>query len=923
MVKKAGRRATLKPCATVYLVDGSCFLYRAYYGLRPLHTPQGIAVQAVYSFCRMLRRMIEAFEPMYLALVWDSAGPTERHSVYAAYKAQRQERPQDLWSQRDLVKEFADIIGLRQVEREGCEADDLMYSLARDMSDAGMNVVIVTSDKDMAQALDEHTALYDPAKDRIIDVSSFEIEKGLPVAQLVFYYALVGDASDNIPGVRGIGDQGARTLLAHYASLEDVYEHLEDVKPDKLRTALEEHRDDAFLSQELFRLRYTPLALRPGDLHFDEAQWQRAQDFFRRLNFKSLVTEEVSKKKAASSYMPGQCSLIAPALPREGLATHDARAITTKHELEELCQNLRNAGACSLDTETDGIEPLVNACVGISCCFSLGQAFYIPFGHVTDEQQLDRDIVVAVMRPVLEDPSIKKYFHNAKFDLLVLRRCGIDVAGFDFDSALAARLLLKEWQRVGLKSLSEFYFNEPMMSYKDVASLSGAHDFSHVPLALAARYSAADAHQTYKLVQLLKREFEHEPTLAKLYFTIEHPLVEVIVAMESEGIILDCDELHALGHTIDEALESVQATIKDMIGIPSINLNSPRQIEHLLFDTLGLPPLKKNTKAEGYCTDHAVLEKLAQLHPVPGLIMHYRELFKLKNTYIDVLPTHINQYTGRIHTTFRQLATATGRLASSDPNLQNIPTDGVRWSGSIRAAFKPQPGHVFIAADYSQIELRVLAFLSRDAHLIDAFVHGRDIHTETAAHLFQVDHHHVSREQRKIGKRVNFSILFGMTPYGLAKDLGIPQKDAKTYIDGYFARYPHVSLWMERVVEEVKATGFVETLWGRRRYIPTIFEKNHTLRQEAHRLAINTKVQGTAADLMKLGMVRVHEALKKSGLDASLVLQIHDEILVTVSAEECGAARSLITRELETVVAWDVPLVVTAHSGASWQAVTQ
>jgi DNA polymerase-1 len=908
------------PKKTIYLIDGSSFLYRAYYSLRPLHTPQGVPVQAVFSFCRMIKHLIDQFNPCYVALVWDSRGKTLRHEMYPAYKATRQAPPSDLFDQKQLIMKFADLIGLHQIIQDGVEADDLMYSVAKELAGPAYKVVIVTSDKDMAQALGEYAVIFDPFKDQIIDEASFEQAAGFPVEKLPFYYALLGDTSDNIPGVKGIGKKGATDLVQQYNNLDDLYAHVDLVKPERARKALQENKENAFLSEKLFRLHYIKMGTAVGAVSFDKNEWDKARDMFQELNFKSLL-----KKEEVEVHGDQQLSITQSVAidPFKRLEAYNFKTIVTGQELEALAAKIRQKGAVAVDTETDGLMPLYNKCVGISLCIEKGTAYYVPCGHKTDERQMTCQEVVQILKPVMEDPHIKKYLHNAKFDQLVLHACGIDMAGLAFDSYIVARLLLKEWQRAGLKALSEFYFNEVMLNFQEVVNYYKVKDFAHVPLALATRYAAADAHQTYQLAQLLEKELSKDPVTQKLYHEIEHPLIQVLVDMEAEGIVLDVQILSQLGQAVQGSLEAVDFAIKNMVNMPDINLNSPRQIEDLLFNRLGLPPQKKSAKGTSYSTDQEVLSILTRVHPVPGLIMQYRELAKLKSTYIDTLPTYVNPNTGRVHTTFSQTATATGRLSSMDPNLQNVPTDGTGYGLAIRGAFKPKAGHLFIAADYSQIELRVLAYLSQDQNLMSAFAYDHDIHAETAAHIFQVPLPAVTHEQRAIGKKINFSILYGMTPYGLSKDLGIGQKEAKSYIDNYFAQYPGVSLWMDKVIKEVMADGYVATLYGRKRYIPTIFEKNHVLHEEAKRMAINTKAQGTAADLMKLGMINIAQALKMQELDAAIVLQIHDEILVTTAQDKAEQVCNLVAQKLESVVNWNVPLKVTTRVGSSWKEVTK
>ncbi|HZW60861.1 MAG TPA: DNA polymerase, partial [Candidatus Babeliales bacterium] len=484
-------------------------------------------------------------------------------------------------------------------------------------------------------------------------------------------------------------------------------------------------------------------------------------------------------------------------------------------------------------------------------------------------------------------------------------------------------LITPEWQRNGLKSLSVHFFNEQMLSYDDVVKSQKLENFSYSPLAIATKYAAGDAHQTMKLATLLKSELHNNTRLEQYYYTIEHPLIEVLFKMEIEGIPLDPQVLKKLHTDISNKLTEIEKEIIKIIGQENaeINLNSPKQVEELLFKKLNLPPQKKSAKGTSYSTDQEVLEVLATMHPVPALILKYRELFKLESTYVDALPTFINPKTGKIHTTYSQVGVATGRLASFEPNLQNIPVSG--YGIEIRAAFVPKPSHVFISADYSQIELRVLAHLSGDKNLTNAFLKGLDIHAETASRLFDVPLAQVTNEQRQVGKRINFSILYGLTPYGLSKDLGIPFKEAKQYIDKYFAQYPGVSAWMEKTVEDAKETGYVETVWGRRRYVPQLHERNKMLYEEARRVAINMPAQGTASDIMKKGMINLDAEFVKNKMDAQMLLQIHDELLISVPQHEAATMQQLIKKVLENAVDWNVPLLVTTRVGHNWREVSK
>ncbi|MFI5333030.1 MAG: DNA polymerase I [Candidatus Babeliales bacterium] len=898
------------PEKTVFIIDGSSFLYRAYYGTRPLHTPQGTPVQAVYSFCRTIKKLVDTFSPHYCALVWDSKGKTTRHEMYEEYKATRQAPPSDLFVQKEYIIKFADLIGLKQVQTQGLEADDIMYSLAKELSADGFTVVLVTSDKDMGQTLTPTIFMYDAFKEAVLDKDSFEQKMGFPVAKLPFYFAILGDTSDNIPGVKGIGEKGATELVTQFASLDDVYKHIDAITKNKMREALLEQKDNAYLSERLFLLQYYPTGLTKDDVRFNPESWSSARPLFEELAFKSLLKDlagAVSVEKKLAS-----------------MAAYDFKAVTTEQELKELCALLSQTRAYAMDTETDGLEPLQNTLVGLSFCVREGQAFYVPCGHRVATPQLSREQVITALKPLLEDPTHKKYLHNVKFDQEVLAHAGINLRGVVFDTMIAANLVTQDWQRIGLKYLSEHYFNESMLNYDDMVTAHKRKDFSYVPIDEATRYAAADAHQTFKLVSVLQKQLDEIPTLKRLYEMIEFPLVDVLARMEMEGIYVDAGDLQDLNTEVTKQLDVIESEILEHIGqasvAESINLNSPKQIEQLLFYELKLPPQKKSAKGS-YSTDQEVLETLTPLHPVPGLILRYRELFKLKSTYIEALPLAINPDTEKVHTTFSQINVATGRLSSSDPNLQNIPASG--YGVQVRAAFKPEEGHSFLSTDYSQIELRVLAEFSQDPHLLEAFMQGHDIHAQTASKLFDVPLKTVTHDQRQIGKRINFSVLYGLTPFGLSQDLGIPFKDAKQYISTYFAQYPAVAGWMEEVVEETKRAGYVQTYYGRRRSIPAIHEKNKALYEEARRVAINTKAQGTAAEIMKLGMIAVDRALHNHNYDAHIVLQIHDELLISVDDAQKERVAALIKKELESVVDWKTPLEVTTRFGKNWKEVTK
>jgi len=914
------------PKKTLFLIDGSSFLYRAYYGIRPMHTQEGLPVQAVYGFVRMIKKLINQYGPANMALVWDAPGKTTRHDIFQEYKATRQAPPSDLFEQKKYINQFADMIGLAQVQVSGIEADDLMYSLAQDAKQHGFQVVLVTSDKDMGQTLDSQTFILDTFKDELYDAAAFEQKMGFPVQKLPFYFALLGDSSDNIPGVRGIGKVGALELVQQFDSLEQLYEQLDKIAKARMRTALEQNKENAFLSRQLFLLRYHPCEVSMADLAFNPADWQKVRPLFVTLNFKSLLKDMAQD---APQVAPGQQQSLFgapahdPAPVQKKSINHTFKKVTTKADLHELVGALKEYGVFALDTETTGIYPLTDPMVGFSFATQEGSAWYVPFGHQVQEEQLSKEEIFAALQPILEDQVYKKYLHHASFDAAVLWAAGIRLQGIVFDTMLAAKLLNKDGQKASLKALSERYFDERMVSYQEVVKDAGLRNFSYVPLDDATQYAAADAHQTLKLHGVLSKQLKEEGLLP-LYERIEHPLLVLLIEMEQEGIVLDTDTLVSLGKKVTKDLIDIEDHIISAVGdeFAGINLNSPKQVQQLLFDRLGLKPVKKSAKGS-YSTDSEVLKSLAKEHPIPGMIAKYRELAKLKNTYIEALPGYVYSATEKIHTSFSQTAVATGRLSSQHPNLQNIPADMHGYASQVRAAFRPGQGQLFVSADYSQVELRVMAYLSQDKALKDAFARGADIHAQTAARLFGVLSDEVTHQQRQIGKRINFSVLYGMTPYGLSKDLGIPFKDAQRYIDTYFAQYPGVRAWMDQVIEQTKETGYVSTLCGRRRYVPAIYEANKGLYQEAVRVAVNTAVQGTAADIMKMGMIALRKTLQERNLDAKIILQIHDELLLAAPAEKAQDVAACAQQVLEGIVPWDVPLEVTTRVGANWKEVTK
>ncbi len=937
--------------APVFIVDGSSFLYRAYYGMRPLQTSTGIGVQAVYSFCRMIRKLIKDFDIQHIVIVWDSKGKNVRHEIFPEYKATRQSAPLDLFEQKEFIIEFLTSIKMAQLATVGIEADDLIASVAKKFNDQGYPIMIVSGDKDLAQIVtNESIQIFDAFKEKVLSEETLVAKYGFPLVKLPFYFSILGDASDNIPGVKGIGEKGATDLVKQFDSLDDLYANINKVDKRRTKELLLEQKDNAYLSLKLFTLHIYPTDTELNDTLFDRNNWQLAVPLLQKLEFKTLVADilatQSSRKttpgKLASNdstdstlaqtntfveRSDGQQSLFGSSSESSSTSLlqqshnflhekYNFMLVTQLQDLLNICALIKQTGSFAIDTETSGLDPMIDPCVGISIAITPGAAYYIPFGHTTNEEQLLLQDIKNHLGPIFADATIKKYLHHAKFDQVVLHQIGLPLAGVTFDTLIAASLLVQDWQKKGLKTLSEFYFDETMLSYEETMKAHKAHSFAQIPLADATNYAAADAHQTLKLQHLFAPELTKQH-LDNLFYSIEMPINEILVAMQIEGIYCDATVLEKLDVFVSADLTKIEAEIAEYTNGP-INLNSPKQIKELLFDQLNLPTQKKSAKNTGYSTDAQVLSVLAKIHPAPGLILKYRELYKLKSTYIESLPTYINPQTHKIHTSFNQTLVATGRLSSSNPNLQNIPTGDMGYELDVRSAFKAQGDHVLLAADYSQIELRILAHMSKDEALTQAFLENQDIHMKTATKLFHADAQDITPYQRNIGKTINFSILYGLTSFGLSKSLEIPYKDAQKYIVAYFEQYPGIVSWMESIVDFTKAHGYTQTLFGRKRYVPGIYEHNKTLYELAKRIAINSAVQGTAAEIMKMGMIKLQKNLDAVGVSAKILLQIHDELILTVPKDQLEIVAKITKESLESVVDWEIPLTVQTKVGSTW-----
>ena len=924
----------------IFIIDGSSFLYRAYYGMRPLQTSTGIGVQAVYSFCRMIRKLIKDFDIQHIVIVWDSKGKNIRHEIFPEYKATRQQAPLDLFEQKELILQFINDIKMAQLATVGIEADDLIASLAKKFNDQGHPIMIVSGDKDLAQIVtNESIQIFDAFKEKILSEKILVEKYEFPLVKLPFYFSILGDASDNIPGVKGIGEKGATDLVKQFDSLDDLYANIDKVDKKRTKELLLSQKDNAYLSLKLFTLQDYPTETEINDTLFNPANWSNAIPLLQKLEFKTLVADIHSAatdgKKNTAPVSAQQNIFGAPSIQIEADTQENLLAQSQKflHEiynfvlidklsdLLELCKKIEEKKLFAIDTETTGLEAMADGLVGVSIAIEPGTAYYIPCGHISDAQQLSIQDLITYFGPIFANKNIHKVLHHAKFDQIILHQAGMPVHGIVFDTLIAASLLVKDWQKKGLKVLSEFYFDETMLNFEETMKKHKAQTFAHIPLDVATHYAAADAHQTLKLYHLFDEQLKKQ-NLDKLFYDIEMPVNEILAAMQIEGIYCDAAVLEKLDKLVTADLITIESDIAVYTNGP-INLNSPKQIKELLFDQLNLPTQKKSAKNTGYSTDAQVLAVLAKIHPAPGLILKYRELFKLKSTYIESLPTYINAQTHKIHTSFNQTLVATGRLSSSNPNLQNVPTGDLGYEIDVRSAFKAEHGNLFLAADYSQIELRILAHISQDETLKRAFLDNKDIHTQTATKLFDVAADEITSQQRGIGKTINFSILYGLTSFGLSKSLEIPYKDAQKYIAAYFEQYPGIVSWMESTIEFAKTHGYIQTLFGRKRYIPGIYEKNKTLYELAKRIAINSVVQGTAAEIMKIGMIKLQKNLDAAGVDAKILLQIHDELILTVPQSELELVTKITKESLESVVDWQIPLTVQTKTGATWHDVTK
>lgn len=878
----------------LYLIDGNSYLYRAFYAIRGLSASDGTPTNAIFGFTNMILKILREKHPEYFGVVFDSPGPTHRHKAYDEYKAHRPGMPDDLKPQVPLIKEIIDAFRIQTIEKSGYEADDILAHIAREAEAEGIEVYIVTGDKDMCQAVSPNIRLYDTMKEKITEEKDVIERFGVGPAQFPEIIALMGDASDNIPGAPGIGEKTAVKLLKEFDTLENLIANRDRIKNARARNAVSENIDKIRLSKELATLHPdVPVDVPVRDLALKEPEWQKLLEHFRKYNFSSLI-----------KLVPAQES---PAAERTEFIT-----VLDRKVFEEALAYVKTE--ITIDTETTSSSPMNAELVGVSLSIEPAMAYYIPVGHsyLGVPDQLPKDFVVNRIKGILEDQNIQKTGHNIKYDDIVLRNEGIHVRGIAFDTMLASYLLNPNKSNHNLTDAAMEYLAIKKLSFSDVAG-KGVKDFSEVPVEAASAYSGEDAAVTLKLknrfVPLLGKE-----GLTELFHGLEMPLIEVLADMEIAGVKIDVPLMDVFSKKLEKELASIEQRIYFIAG-EEFNINSPKQLQEVLFEKLGLRPTKK-TKT-GYSTNIDVLEQLALVHELPREIIEYRGLSKLKSTYVDALPRLVNKKTGRIHTSFNQTITATGRLSSSDPNLQNIPIRG-EWGKRIREAFIAEEGHLLLSSDYSQIELRVLAHMSQDEGFIEVFNHDGDIHTRTACELFGVKPESVTTEMRRSAKTVNFGIVYGISPYGLSQQLGIPPDEARYYIDTYFARHSGIKKYMDTLIQEAAETGYVSTLYKRKRAIPELKSSNRNIRQLGERLAINSPVQGSAADIIKVSMINIWRRLGREGLNTRMLLQVHDELLFEVPEGEKDTVMHLVKEEMENAISLSVPLKVDIGIGRNW-----
>jgi DNA polymerase I len=907
------RASIMSTPADLVLVDGSSYLYRAFHALPPLSNSRGEPTGALLGVLNMLLKFLKEYRPAHIAVVFDAPGRTFRDDLFAQYKAHRPSMPDDLRSQVEPLLLILRTQGLPVLRIAGVEADDVIGTLACRAAAAGQRVLISTGDKDMAQLVNESITLINTMSNSTLDRAGVKLKFDVFPEQIVDYLALVGDSSDNIPGINMVGPKTAAKLLGQYGTLDVLIAHVAEVAGkvgENLRAGLE----TLALSRSLARLRTDlELPLQPEELRPAAADTGELRALYERYELRSLLRQlEGADSGDERAAPPAADATAVPRVPRH------YETITTWPDLERWLERLRHAALMAFDTETTSLDYMRAEIVGVSFCVEPGFAAYVPLQHdyAGAPEQLDRAQVLAALRPVLENPGIAKVGHHLKYDAHVLLSYGIHLEGMRYDTMLESYVWNSVATRHDMDSAALRYLGVNTIKFEDVAG-KGAKQlgFNEVPVERAAEYSAEDADVTLQLHRAIWPQIEGVPALQRLYEEIEQPLVPILLNMEHHGVLIDRELLEAQSRSIATQLAELLAQAHAQAGF-AFNIESPKQLQQVLFEKLQLPVMRKTPTGQP-STAEDVLEELAASYELPRTVLDYRTLAKLKSTYTDKLPQQINPNTGRVHTSYHQAVAQTGRLSSSDPNLQNIPirrAEGRR----IRQAFIAAPGHVLMAADYSQIELRIMAHLSDDAGLLSAFAADLDVHCATAAEVFDVAVDAVSADQRRLAKTINFGLIYGMSPFGLARQLGIDRGAAQKYVDVYFARYPGVKRFMDQTRLRARDTGFVETVFGRRLYLPDIRASNQQLRQAAERSAINAPMQGTAADIIKRAMIGVDAWCRLENFPARVIMQVHDELVLEVREDATDKVAAGIREQMAGAAELKVPLRIHIGVGLNW-----
>lgn len=887
---------------TLVLVDGSSYFYRAFHALPPLTNSKGQALGAVYGVINMVNRLMKDYPTDYFTVMFDSKGKTFRDELYKDYKATREAMPEELKGQFMPMKHILEAMGIPILIIENVEADDVIGTLAKQAKKEGMQTVISTGDKDLAQLVDVDTTLINTMTNTKMDIAGVKKKFGIGPELIIDYLTLIGDKSDNIPGIPKVGPKTAVKWLEQYGSLNNIIEHADEIK-GKVGESLREHLSQLPLAEKLVTIKTdVPLDVDFSFLKKNEPNKEKLIELFKHFEFNTWLKK--LEQEASPKTEPKQSS-------------KDYTTITDFKELESWLNEVKQAGQLCIDTETNALEAMRADLVGISISYQKDKACYIPLKHKEESSQLPFDQVLTKIKALLEDETIIKIGQNLKYDINILRHYNIEFKGPCFDTMLESYVLNATSARHDMDSMAKKYLDIDTIKFEDIAGRGKKQKtFDEIDIEKASLYAAEDADITYQLHRYLMPRVKSIPNIKSVFLTIEMPLVPVLANMEYNGVLIDAKLLQKQGEVLKTRILELEKEAFNMADC-EFNLASTKQLQEILYDKLQIPVTQKTPKGQP-STAEAVLQELAFDYPLPKIILEHRSLSKLLSTYIEALPKRINPKTGRVHTSYNQAITATGRLSSTEPNLQNIPIRN-ELGREIRRAFIAPKGYKILACDYSQIELRIMAHLSSDKGLLDAFSQGLDIHKATAAEVLGIELDEVNSEQRRHAKAINFGLIYGMSAFGLAKQIGVERKQAQDYIDLYFSRYPGVKAYMEKTRALAHDTGYVETLCGRRLYLPNINAKNKMIVQASERTAINAPMQGTAADIIKLAMIDIHQWLKGSRLACKMIMQVHDELVFEVHENDLDAAKQEIKQRMESAFKLNVPLEVSIGSGLNWE----